>query len=212
MKIKFKEINFFNEPFPHITSKTDICLNYKLIKDLIASTSPDQFRVTNNVDFQKKELRNDSGLLGDLLGAIQTDEIKKVCEDSFGIKNLISDPNFDGGGLTITELNGYLRYHNDFPYSSEVNAYRVINTLLYLSDSELEGGDLHLLDPISLTVEKIIKLEFGLFVAFPTSKNTPHGFSRIKKGKRIGINSYFYSDSPLDERTEPSKTDWIKII
>ena len=60
--------------------------------------------------------------------------------------------------------------------------------------------------------EKIIKLEFGLFVAFPTSKNTPHGFSRIKKGKRIGINSYFYSDSPLDERTEPSKTDWIKII
>lgn len=211
MKIKFKEINFFNEPFPHIISTTDIHLNYELIEDLIASKSIDHFRVTNNIDFQKKELRSDSGLLGNLLSAIQTDEIKKICEDSFNIKNLISDPNFDGGGLTITELNGYLKYHCDFPYSNEVNAYRVINTLLYLSDSALEGGDLHLLDPISLTVEKIIKLDFGLFVAFPTSKNTPHGFSRIKKGRRISINSYFYSDRPLDDRTEPSKTDWIKI-
>jgi hypothetical protein len=209
MRIKLNNIEVYSYPFPHFISKANVNLGNHTIKDLLNTVDEDRFRIQKNEDFQKKELRADSGILGDLLRDIQSHEIRNLCQEIFQISELKSDLKFDGGGLTISELNSYLRYHNDFPYSSETKSYRVVNTLLYLGGHDLEGGDLHLLDPISFTVEKIIKLEYGLFVAFPTSKNTPHGFSRVRRGTRISINSYLYRDKPLDDRFEPTKTEWL---
>jgi hypothetical protein len=71
------------------------------------------------------------------------------------------------------------------------------------------GGDLHLLDSSTKTVEASIQPLWGRILAFPTSRSTPHGFSIIKNGRRIGVNAYFYADSPLDDRFTPSKTEWL---
>lgn len=166
--------------------------------------------ITNNHNFQKIEIRKpDSEILKSLLKYMQSIEIINALRDIFKIDDLTADPYFDGGGITISNVGAYLRYHHDFPYSNVTGKYRVVNALLYLSSDDIDGGDLHLLDPVSGTVEATIAPTWGTVVAFPTSKYTPHGFSRIRNGTRVGVNAYYYSNTPLDDRYEPQKTTWL---
>jgi hypothetical protein len=208
--IKKKQV--FSDPFKHIVCEIDTSCSPLDIQRYLESTPSDDFIVNKNANFQKKELRKASDQLGKILYCMCSSELLQLCEAEFGLTRLKPDETFDGGGITVTGAPGFLRYHVDFPYSSSANAYRVVNTILYLNNSDLRGGDLHLLDPISKTVEKVIKPKFGLLVAFMTSKNTPHGFSKIKTGTRISVNSYFYHAAPLDDRFEPTKTGWIDVI
>jgi hypothetical protein len=209
MIIKAQE--FFSDPFKHIVCKIDLGLSPHQIQEFLTATPTQDFLVNKNSNFQKKELRKASGHLGDILKYVCSQELLELCQREFGLSELKPDESFDGGGITVTSAPGFLRYHVDFPFSSVANAYRIVNVLLYLNDEDLCGGDLHLLDPISKTVEKIIKPEFGLLVAFMTSKNTPHGFSKIENGIRISVNSYFYHAAPLDDRWEPTKTGWLNV-
>lgn len=209
MKMELINAEYFSYPYPHLIGKIDIESNEDQVASLISEIHESVKIMTLNDNFQKTEVRNCPGLLGMLMAYMQSTQIMELCERAFSTEKLMPDPGFDGGGLTITSAGGYLRYHHDFPYSNSAKAYRVVNALLYLNKSNLIGGDLHLIDPSSRTVEKIISPSFGLFVAFPTSKNTPHGFSRIKSGDRVSINSYFYSELPLDDRVQPCKTEWL---
>ena len=109
----------------------------------------------------------------------------------------------------MTGVGKYLRYHFDFPYSNVAKKYRVVNALVYLSDPKIEGGELHLLDPETGTVEARVEPKFGTLALFATSDGSPHGVSKIYKHPRISINSYFYADKPLDNRIEPGKTTWL---
>jgi Rps23 Pro-64 3,4-dihydroxylase Tpa1-like proline 4-hydroxylase len=208
--IKFKSIELCTYPWPHLLGQIELEFSYENLKKWLEDEPKENFQITHTDNFQKKELRHSYGDMGKVLSLMCSENIVSMSEQMFSLKNLQTDQTFDGGGVVITEEGGYLRYHNDFPYSSPRGLYRVVNTLMYLnSPNSLVGGDLHLLDPNSKTVEKIIKPDYGVFVAFPTSKQTPHGHSRILKGERISINSYLYRDSPLDDRVTPSKTEWI---
>jgi Rps23 Pro-64 3,4-dihydroxylase Tpa1-like proline 4-hydroxylase len=148
-------------------------------------------------------------MIGELLTGMQGEKILSFCKKIFHFEELYGDPNFDGGGLTITNKGGFLRYHADFPYSNLANRYRVINAILYLSTRDIQGGNLHLIDYDSGTVEASIQPKFGTIAIFPTSKYTQHGVSRILEGTRVGINAYFYANAPLDDRVDPSKTLWM---
>ena len=143
---------------------------------------------------------------------MSSQKLADICANHLNLDRLEPDPEYDGGGLTITGTGKFLRYHYDFPYSNVAKKYRVVNALLYLSDPEIKGGELHLLDPKTGTVEATVLPKFGTLAIFPTSGQTPHGVSKIYNHPRISINSYFYADKPLDNRLDPSKTVWINSM
>lgn len=208
MAVEITNLSLTDYPFGFVTADVELPFDYRSlmndVEDAVASASRSE-----NENFQKIEIREASGLVGHLLEFMCSPAVVDICARAFDLDGLHPDPGFDGGGLTVTEEGGFLRYHNDFPYSNSAARYRVVNALLYLSSPDIEGGELHLLDPHSKTVEARIKPTFGTFLAFPTSKDTPHGFSRIRRGRRVSVNSYLYRDKPLDDRFQPSRTEWL---
>lgn len=211
MRFRSESFSLFEYPFPYAIANADIPCSYEELLAAIEHEPDFNKNVSTTDNFQKTEIRrsNSDGIITDMLEGLSSYELTSVLARLFQIGTLYPDTTFDGGGLTITETGGHLRYHADFPYSNSAKKYRVINCLLYLSSPDIEGGNLHLLDPKSRTVEASIAPLWGTILAFPTAKNTPHGFSKVKKGRRISVNAYFYSDRPLDDRFVPGKTEWI---
>jgi len=211
MIFNIDNFHIHKDPFRYALSDYVLPFTYEELLSAIDSESDLNKSITNNADFQKIEIRksHSNGLIHDLLALMKSDELTGVLSNVFDIGPLSSDGTYDGGGLTITEAGGHLRYHADFPYSNNAKKYRVINCLLYLSSPDIIGGDLHLLDPKTRTVEASVPPQWGRLLAFPTTRFTPHGFSRVKNGRRIGVNAYFYADQPLDDRYSPGKTEWL---
>ena len=56
----------------------------------------------------------------------------KFLEDLTGIKNIIPDPNFQGGGCHKIHTGGKLSLHVDYNLN-RLNQYRILNFLLYLN-------------------------------------------------------------------------------
>ena len=59
-----------------------------------------------------------------------------------GIKSLLPDPYFMGGGAMITKQGGYLNIHVDFNWHQKLQAWRRCNVLFYLTQDwkeEYEG-------------------------------------------------------------------------
>ncbi len=207
--MKIRDIEMYSYPFPVLVARVDMGDFEPKLLDLSSRLDYDAARLYETENTRKYEWKSFEDETQQLLDFMISQEVVTTCKDYFGLAELESDPSFDGGGLVVSEVGGYLRYHHDFPYSNETGKYRVVNALLYLSSRNLRGGNLHLLDPKSGTVEFEIVPSSGTFVAFPTSKFTPHGFSRILEGRRIGVNSYLYASSPLDGRWKPSATEWL---
>lgn len=207
--LDLKNYEKFLRPFPYVVIKKAISLDYKIFKNEVNEILTSSENIRSDENFQKIELKKAGGLIGQLLSEMQGSQLLDFAREKFSLNNISSDLSYDGGGFTITPQGGFLRYHADFPYSDKVEKYRVLNALMYLCDDDFEGGELHLIDPISGTVEARITPEFGTIAIFPTSKYTPHGVSRIIKGNRLSINSYFYDSKPLDDRLTPSKTMWL---
>ena len=182
-------------------------LTNKLLKesqmyDTETNGSKRQFNVSNGNIF-----------LQNLLDVFSNSELSNTIAEKFFFEHpLYPDATFEGGGLTFSPPGTFLRYHGDFNYSSKVQKYRVINAILYLNYDykSTDGGQLHLLDPKSDTVERIVEPVFNRCVLFKTSKETPHGVSRNNNDfTRISFNSYFYADLPLrDDEIQPHRTLW----
>lgn len=127
--------------------------------------------------------------------------------------DLVGDRSFDGGGFVVSPPGSFLGYHADFNYSSQVQKYRVANILLYMNQnySPSNGGNLHLLHPETLTVEKSVEPIENRALVFLTTDRTPHGVSRnLQEFSRKSFNAYFYTDqNPKDTDNNPHKTLWI---
>ena len=94
-----------------------------------------------------------------------------------GIENLVSDPNFHGGGMHCTKRHGKLDVHIDYSLHPQMNYERRINLILYLnSDWESKyGGNLEFWDNNVSNCEKSIEPIFNRAVIFNTSDISFHG-------------------------------------
>ena len=89
------------------------------------------------------------------------------------------------------------------------------NILIYLNQDNSSdfGGQLHLLDADSNTVEKIVSPKFGTMLGFYTDDKSFHGVSKNKNGFfRRSLNLYYYSETPIspNQSNEPHKTIWVE--
>ena len=95
-----------------------------------------------------------------------------------GIDNLRADPEFDGGGLHVTEPGGFLNVHTDFTaHHSHRNWRRRVNLLLYLNDDWRAGygGELEFWDAEMRRCEQRIEPSPNRMVVFSTSRTSLHG-------------------------------------
>jgi 2OG-Fe(II) oxygenase superfamily len=94
-----------------------------------------------------------------------------------GIRNLIPDPSFEGGGLHQIQRGGKLGIHADFNKHREYRLDRRLNLLLYLNKDWREeyGGHLELWDRRMTHCEAKVLPIFNRVMIFGTTDYTYHG-------------------------------------
>lgn len=98
-------------------------------------------------------------------------------EELTGIKGLIADPYFSGGGIHRIETGGHLDIHADFNHHSKLNLERRLNVLIYLNhDWKAEyGGSFELWDKEMTKMVSSFVPTFNRMVCFSTTSDSWHG-------------------------------------
>lgn len=98
-------------------------------------------------------------------------------ENMTGIKGLIPDPYFAGGGIHVVANGGHLDIHADFNHNAILNLERRLNVLIYLNKDwqESYGGSFEIWNnDMSELVESYVP-QFNRMVCFNTGSTTWHG-------------------------------------
>lgn len=209
-------------PFPHFLVKDALpkvfLRELKSDLELLEETEPTKHFISQFGE--KKEWRTFPGnliALNDFLNFFGGSQFIELLKEKFGILSSIEltpDFSYDGGGYVISPPGAFLAYHADFNYSSNVMKYRVINVLIYMNDNyEInQGGELHILDPESKTVERRVQPDLGTILAFYTDDTSFHGVSKNREGFfRRSFNLYYYAAEPIssNQSKTPHKTIWL---
>jgi 2OG-Fe(II) oxygenase superfamily len=122
-------------------------------------------------------------------------------ENLTGIKGLIPDPWFVGGGFHEVAQGGHLNIHADFNYHEIMQLERRLNVLIYLNKDWKEeyGGCLELWDArMQRCYRRVVPL-FNRCVIFSTSSTSFHGnpqpVNHPQKLSRRSIALYYYTAS-----------------
>lgn len=120
-------------------------------------------------------------------------------ETMSGIRGLIPDPYYMGGGIHRTETGGKLDIHADFNHHSIMNLERRLNLLIYLNPGWREeyGGSFEIwTDDMSRKVESFAPV-MNRMCCFSTGSNTMHGnpetVNHPEGEPRLSIALYYYT-------------------
>ncbi|MFC2952998.1 2OG-Fe(II) oxygenase [Marinicaulis aureus] len=212
-----KELNetyVSGDPFPHIA--IDDFLPEDLVKMCIEQfpTRPDPGSESFNRDQERYKTSyhpdNMAPALRHLFYAFNSRPFIRVVENITGIKGLLPDPFFLGGGFHETRQGGHLDMHADFNHHKPLNLERRVNVLIYLNPDWKEeyGGQLELWrTDMSEQVQCIVPIA-NRCVMFTTTGQSMHGHPQPVNhpggGARRSIALYYYT-STWDE-TKASKT------
>ena len=134
-------------------------------------------------------------------------------ESLTGIKGLIPDPYYEGGGLHQIVRGGFLKVHADFNWHEQLKLDRRLNVLVYLNRDWKEeyGGHLELWNREMTSCERRILPIFNRCVVFSTTDFSHHGHPEplmCPEGvTRKSLALYFYSNGrPAEELTEAHST------
>jgi Rps23 Pro-64 3,4-dihydroxylase Tpa1-like proline 4-hydroxylase len=151
--------------------------------------------------------------LREVLYFLNTPIVLRFLEDLTGIKGIIPDPYFKGGGLHQIERDGFLNVHADFNWYEKLKLDRRINLLLYLNRDWQEeyGGYLELWDREMKTCVKRVLPIFNRCVIFSTTSEAYHGhpipLACPPGWSRKSIATYYYTNGrPEEERNDSHST------
>lgn len=115
--------------------------------------------------------------LRNLVTELNSAAMIRFLQEMTGIKGLIPDPYFMGGGLHETRSGGHLGVHADFNIHKLLKLERRLNLLIYLNDDwdEEWGGHLELWDRSMTRCEHRVAPLLGRAVVFNTSLDSYHG-------------------------------------
>jgi hypothetical protein len=144
----------------------------------------------------------------DLLYQFNSSVFLQFLESLTGIRGLVTDPYFEGGGLHQIERDGFVKIHADFNIHPQLRLDRRINLLLYLNKDWKEeyGGHLELWNPAMSRCEKRILPVFNRCVIFSISDRAFHGHPEpltCPEGmSRKSLALFYYTNGrPADERS-----------
>lgn len=160
----------------------------------------------------------------DFLAALCGQTAATICQWLTGIDGLTADPSLYGGGLHMTERDGFLGVHLDNERHPQSGLARRLNLIVYCTDWSLAGGwndewggHLEFWDrACSRPVKKIAPL-WNRAVLFETSAHSFHGHSQPLKCpegvRRKSVAVYYWSPlrararfvARADEAHDPAK-------
>jgi Rps23 Pro-64 3,4-dihydroxylase Tpa1-like proline 4-hydroxylase len=126
-------------------------------------------------------------------------------EELTGIRGLISDPYFVGGGVHQIKPGGFLEVHADFNRHTKLNLDRRLNVLLYLNQDWKEeyGGHFELWNKDMTKMERQILPLFNRLAMFSTTSTSYHGhptpLSCPPDRARRSIAVYYYTNGRPEE-------------
>jgi hypothetical protein len=132
-----------------------------------------------------------------------SEEFRNFLTQVTGIRNLLWDPGFTGGGMHQTAAHGWLDVHVDFN-RLENQLYRRVNLLLYLNEewNEEWGGRLELWDRSVKKCHHSIAPALNRCVIFETSGISFHGVTALTCPPDMARRSfalYFYTKEAPSE-------------
>lgn len=120
-------------------------------------------------------------------------------ENMTGIKGLIPDPYFAGGGVHVVANGGHLDIHADFNHNAILNLERRLNVLIYLNkDWKKEyGGSFEIWNNEMTEMVEDFVPEFNRMVCFNTGSTTWHGnptpVNHPEGRPRMSLALYYYT-------------------
>lgn len=207
------------EPFPHIAiddfvpaSILDLCLEqFPTSRDPESRSfdrDQERYKTSFNPDYLPPQARS-------FFYSLNSRPFIQFLENLSGIKGLIPDPFFLGGGFHETRTGGHLDVHVDFNLHKPMHLERRLNLLIYLNKNwrPEHGGGLELWDEkMERCVESIIP-EFGRCAVFSTSSKSYHGHpapvNHPEGAPRRSIALYYYTATWTD--SSQFKTTQFKV-
>jgi hypothetical protein len=120
-------------------------------------------------------------------------------ETMTGIRGLIGDPYYLGGGIHEVRTGGHLDIHADFNYMQKLNLERRLNLLLYLNRGWQPeyGGQFEMWDVEMKHRVKAFDPVFNRCVVFSTTSNSYHGnpntVQHPQNKSRFSMALYYYT-------------------
>lgn len=169
-------------PFPHIV--IDDFLPARLIDTLHADfpnqpTSAEKHYERGYKGHFKRQINPNecAASIREIFAAFNSAPMLQFLEELTGIKGLIPDSHFVGGGLHETSTGGFLGVHSDFRINRRLHVERRINAIIYLNKGWQPeyGGDLELWDKGMTTCLKKVSPIYNRCVIFNTDEDSNHG-------------------------------------
>lgn len=213
---KYHDEYINNKPFPHIAiddfmnpNVLDACnTDFPRTLDVDGKTfqrAQENLKSSFNPDFLPHTLRS-------MFYSFNARPFIAFLEELTGIRGLIPDPYFLGGGFHETLNGGHLSVHADFNHHKLLNLERRINALIYLNKDWKDeyGGHLELWDASMKHRVKSIAPIFNRLVVFNTTATSFHGqpdaISHPQGKSRRSIALYYYTatwdDTKRDRTTQ----------
>ncbi|MDD5322261.1 MAG: 2OG-Fe(II) oxygenase [Methylococcales bacterium] len=174
-----------NTPYPHIVFDDFLPIN---IARKISDGYPDVNNINaawkyhnnkNTIRYFLEDTRQFSKPLKSFATAITSRSFLLFLETLTGVKALLPDPYFMGGGAMVTTTGGYLNVHIDFNWNQKIQAWRRMTVLFYMTPGWQEdwGGNLELWSTDGKSKVKEIVPLFNRLVVFNTTSESYHGQS-----------------------------------
>jgi len=198
-----------NKPFPHIYFDNFLPVEAAeaAIRDF---PEPKQLAWSEFNNPNERKLAYDvverlPGTVRDVLYFLNSRPMIEFLEVLTGIKGVIPDPYYVGGGLHQIKRGGKLGVHADFNFHTKLNLDRRINVLVYMNKDWKEeyGGHFELWNQDMSRAEQKILPVFNRCAIFSTTSTSYHGhptpLSCPPERTRKSIATYYYSNGRPEE-------------
>lgn len=208
------------KPFPHMV--IDDFLDPDLLRQASAAYPSSEGRAFFDRDQERLKYQYspndvDSALVRNLLAELNGQAFLGFLEEATGIKGLVGDPYYTGGGLHETKRGGHLGVHADFNIHHIMGLERRLNLLVYLNEdwSPEFGGALELWDTEMKAREVQVYPVLGRAVVFTTALDSFHGhpdpLACPPERTRRSIATYYYTAFADSAGMTPDRTTNFQV-
>jgi len=221
-----------NQPFPHIM--IDDFLDPQVLDRVLAEFDDHRAYASQTFDRAQERFKTQfsptestSPFIRTFFAELNSANFLGFLEAMTGIKGLLPDPYFTGGGFHETKRGGKLGVHADFNVHGRLNLVRRLNLLIYLNRDwdPAYRGELELWNKSMTKPEVSVAPLFNRAVIFNTDRDSMHGhpdpLNCPESRSRQSIALYYYTSpeegiAALAHRTTvfrarrgtDDKTDW----
>lgn len=140
-------------------------------------------------------------ILEETLFAFQDPRIVALVGEITGLKALEPDEMLYAGGISMMAKNHFLNPHLDNSHDKELERYRVLNLLYYVSEDWglKEGGNLELW-PSGIKAQPVtVESRFNRLAVMITNSQSWHSVSPVKTDRmRCCVSNYYFSRFPAE--------------